>query len=468
MIYRITPSWLGNDDIFPVHSLHWVAVLEYSRILAEYVVDLRFDSLPVDVVDKAKLHFLDALGNILGAYEMPWSQMVIRLVKQMGGTPQSTVIGVGKKYPVALAALANGTMAHGIDADDSGARPSWAHPGSCIVPAALAAAEAEETSGEDLITAIVAGYDVGCRFDSAMYPGMRDRGFHATGVSGTIGAVAAVGKILGLTVDEMVNAFGLAGIQAAGLEEWLTTGDMSKRLHAGKAAMNGVLAGLLAREGYTGPASVFEGKYGLMATHADQYELGRLTEGLGTDYKILKCKFKPYACCHELCPPITMALELQKQHGIRIEDIEKIRIGLNHVTAENQLQMAETLLHAQNHPAVAVAIALVEGKVFMREFFDCYSDPRVVELGEKAEVYTDPEIDAVFPAKIGTRLEIVTKDNRYSLFEDDKQPIPPEFIKEKFTVLSSGLLSSDDASEVVRLVDYLEKLEDITALSSLL
>jgi len=399
---------------------------------------------------------------------MPWSQMVINIVKQMGGTPQSTVMGEKKKYPIALAALANGTMAHGIDADDSGARPSWAHPGSCIVPAAFAAAEAEGSSGEDLITAIVAGYEVGCRFDSAMYPGMRDRGFHATGVAGTIGALAAVGKILRLNVDEMVNAFGLAGIQAAGLEEWLTTGDMSKRLHAGKAAMNGVLAGLLAREGYTGPVSVFEGKYGLMATHADHYELGRLIEGLGTDYKILKCKFKPYACCHELCSPISMALEMQKKYGIKLDDIEKIRIGLNHVTAENQLKEAETPLHAQNHPAVAVAIALVEGKVFMREFFDSYSDPRVVELGKKAEVYTDAEIDSVFPSKIGTRLEIVTKDKSYSMFEDDKQPIAQEFIKEKFKVLSSCLLSSDEADEVIRLVDYLEKLEDITALSSLL
>ncbi len=351
--------------------------MEYSKILAEYVVNLNYDSLPDEVIEKAKLHFLDALGNILGAYEMPWSQMVINIVKQTGGAPQSTVMGEEKKYPVVMAALANGTMAHGIDADDSGARPSWAHPGSCIIPAAFATAEAEGSSGEELLTAIVAGYEVGCRFDSAMYPGMRDRGFHATGVAGTIGAVAAVGKILGLNLDEMVNAFGLAGIQAAGLEEWLTTGDMSKRLHAGKAAMNGVLAGLLAREGYTGPASVFEGKYGLMATHADHYDLGRLTEKLGEEYKILKCKFKPYACCHELCPPITMALEMQKKHGIKNEDIQKIRIGLNHVTAENQLKIAETPLHAQNHPAVAVAIALVEGKVFMREFFDCYSDPRV-------------------------------------------------------------------------------------------
>jgi len=440
--------------------------MQYSRIYAEYITNLQYSDLPPEVVEKAKMHFLDALGNILGAYEMPWSKMVIKLVTQMKGTPESTVMGEPDKYPMINAALANGTMAHGIDADDSGARPSWAHPGACIIPAAFAAAEAENVSGEELITAIVAGYEISCRVDSAVYPGLRNRGFHATGVIGTIGAVAAAGKVLGLNVEQMINAFGLAGIQAAGLEEWLTAGDMSKRLHAGKAAMNGLLAALLAREGYTGPATVFEGKYGLLNTHSEEYYPERLTEDLGTDYKLLKCKFKPYACCHELCPPIRMTMELKKKHGIKPEDVAKIRIGLNHITAENQLKVAETPLHAQNHPAVAVAIALVEDQVFMKEFFECYTDPRVVELGKKAEVYTDEGIDAIFPTKIGTRMEITTKDGEtYELFEEDKPPIPPEFIKEKFTVFASMTLPKNKVEAILSHVDKLETLSSLEGLS---
>ena len=440
--------------------------MQYSRIYAEYITNLQYSDLPPEVVEKAKMHFLDALGNILGAYEMPWSKMVIKLVTQMKGTPESTVMGEPDKYPMINAALANGTMAHGIDADDSGARPSWAHPGACIIPAAFAAAEAENVSGEELITAIVAGYEISCRVDSAVYPGLRNRGFHATGVIGTIGAVAAAGKVLGLNVEQMINAFGLAGIQAAGLEEWLTAGEMSKRLHAGKAAMNGLLAALLAREGYTGPATVFEGKYGLLNTHSEEYYPERLTEDLGTDYKLLKCKFKPYACCHELCPPIRMTMELKKKHGIKPEDVAKIRIGLNHITAENQLKVAETPLHAQNHPAVAVAIALVEDQVFMKEFFECYTDPRVVELGKKAEVYTDEGIDAIFPTKIGTRMEITTKDGEtYELFEEDKPPIPPEFIKEKFTVFASMTLPKNKVEAILSHVDKLETLSSLKGLS---
>lgn len=440
--------------------------MQYSKIYAEYITNLQYNDLPSEVVEKAKMHFLDALGNILGAHEMPWSKMVVKLVKQMKGTQESTVIGEPEKYPMINAALANGTMAHGIDADDSGARPSWAHPGACIIPAAFAAAEAENASGEELITALVAGYEISCRVDSAVYPGLRNRGFHATGVIGTIGAVAAAGKVLGLSEEQLINAFGLAGIQAAGLEEWLTTGDMSKRLHAGKAAMNGLLAALLAREGYTGPATVFEGKYGLLKTHSEEYYSERLTEGLGEDYKLLKCKFKPYACCHELCPPIRMTMELKEKHGIKPEDVEKIRIGLNHITAENQLKVAETPLHAQNHPAVAVAIALVEDQVFMKEFFECYTDPRVVELGKKAEVYTDDGIDAIFPTKIGTRMEITTKNGEiYELFEEDKPPIPSEFIKEKFTVFASMTLPTDKVEAILSHVDKLETLKSLDGLS---
>jgi 2-methylcitrate dehydratase PrpD len=443
-------------------------MVNYSRLLAKYVVSLRYEELNKDVVEKTKLHFLDSLGNILGAFNMPWSQIVNELVRQVGGAAQSTVMGVPGRYPALMAALANGTMAHGIDADDSGARPSWAHPGSCVIPAAYAIGEINNVSGKDLITAIVAGYEINCRVDSSLYPGLRDRGFHATGVVGTIGAAAAAGKILHLDEEQMVNTFGLAGIQSAGLDEWLTSGDMSKRLHAGKAAMNGTLAAMIAQKGYTGPSTVFEGKYGLHATHADSFELSRLTEGLGTDYKILECKFKPYACCHELCPPISLALQAQKEHGIKPEDIEKIRIGLNHITAENQLKVAETPLHAQNHAAVAVAIALVEGKAFMNEFFECYKDPRVVELGNKTEVYTDSEIDKVFPAKIGTRLEIITRDNYYHLFEDDKQPIPPSLIKEKFRALSSTQLKKEQADNIINRIAVLENLKNINHLSELL
>jgi 2-methylcitrate dehydratase PrpD len=162
-----------------------------------------------------------------------------------------------------------------------------------------------------------------------------------------------------------------------------------------------------------------------------------------------------------------MALELQEKHGIKSEDVEKIRIGLNHITAENQLKVAETPLHAQNHPAVAVAIALVEKKMFLREFFDCYDDPRVVELGQKTEVYTDPSIDEVFPTKIGTRVEIRTKDGTYEMFEEDKPPIPLSFIKEKFTAFATTPLPDDKVAKISELVELLDEVDELSVLTEL-
>ena len=205
-----------------------------------------------------------------------------------------------------------------------------------------------------------------------------------------------------------------------------------------------------------------------MATHTDGFEESRLVEGLGETYKLLECKFKPYACCHELCSPIRMALELKDKHGINPRDIKSIKIGLNHVTAENQLKEAETPLHAQNHPAVAVAIALTQGRVFMREFFECYSDPLVRELGRRTEVYTDPEIDRVFPTKIGTRLEITTSQGTFELFEEDKPPVSFDFVKEKFMSFATELLPEESAKEVLGLVERLENLQDLERLTSLL
>ena len=131
------------------------------------------------------------------------------------------------------------------------------------------------------------------------------------------------------------------------------------------------------------------------------------------------------------------------------------------------MKVAESPLHAQNHPAVAVAIALVEKKMFLREFFECYDDPMVVELGKKVEVYTDPVIDEVFPTKIGTRVEITTKEGTYEKYEEDKPLIPLNFIKEKFTVLAKYLLPEEKVVKIAEMVELLDDLEDLTRLVEL-
>ena len=438
---------------------------KYARVLAEFVVGLHYNDLEGAIIEKAKILLLDTIGVSLAAVDMPWSRIVIDTVKKLGGNKESTIIGDGSKTSSILAALANGTLAHGIDMDDS-IIPGWAHVGASAVPSVLAMAEASQSAGKDVITALVASYEIGCRLDAAGYPGLRQRGFHATGLAGTFGAAAAAGKLLGLNEDQMTNALALAGTQAAGLEEWLYTGDMSKRMHPGKAAMNGILAALLAQEGFTGPATVFEGKYGFFKTHAETYHIEKLTEGLGRDFRIMSCKIKPFACCHELSGPVRLALEMLKRYNIRPEEIEKITIGMNKTTAENDFKVAHTPLDAQNHPAVAVAIALVRGHVFFKEFFESYNDPTVILLGSKTDVYVDPEIDRAFPEKTGTRLTIKTRKQEFSLFEEDWPEMTEQFVKEKFIRLVNSHLSQTDVEKVTKNILRLEELGNIQELTA--
>ena len=433
---------------------------EYSRILAEFVTGLQYDDLKHDIIKKIKLHLLDTIGISIAAAAMPWSRMVIGTVKKMGGSPESTIIGDGAKTSPMLAALANGTLSHGSDMDDTSGS-GWAHTGASAVASALAMAEASQSSAKDLITALVVGYEIGGRVDAATFPELRQRGFHATGLAGTFGAAAAAAKILGLNGDQTVNALGLAGTQAAGLEQWIFSGDMSKRIHAGKAAMNGILSALWAQEGLTGPASVFEGKYGFLATHGGTNHIDRLTEQLGRRFEIMNCKIKPFACCHEIGGPIRLALELIKTHNLRPEEIVKIAIGTNRTTAENDLQTAHTPLDAQNHPAVATAIALAKGRLFFKEFFEDYNDPAVVMLGRKTEVYIDPAIDSAFPAKTGTRLTVTTGKQEYSLFEEDWPEITEQFIEEKFAALVSSQFNPEQTTTLITSTLQIEKLYHI-------
>jgi len=436
---------------------------EYSSILAEFVAGLQYDDLHKEVIKRAKVHLLDTIGVSLAAVHMPWSKSVIKTVKKLGGSKESTIIGDGAKTSSILAALANGTLSHGSDMDDTSGS-GWAHTGTSSVASALAMAEASQCSPKDLITALVIGYEVSGRVDAATFPGLRKRGFHATGLAGTFGAAAAAAKILGLNEVQMVNAFGLAGTQAAGLEEWIYTGDMSKRIHAGKAAMNGILSALLAQEGLTGPATVFEGKYGFFKTHSGMYFEDRLIEQLGKRFEIMNCKIKPFACCHELGGPIRLALEIHKKYKIKPEEIEKIAIGTNRTTAENDLKVARTPLDAQNHPAVATAIALVKGRIFFKEFFENYNDPTVALLGRKTDVYIDPEIDRAFPGKVGTRMTITTRKKDYTIFEEDWPKITEKFVEEKFARLASTHLRQEEITEVTNSILHIEKLENISEL----
>ena len=293
--------------------------------------------------------------------------MVLSLVKRMGGNPEASVIASKLKVPALNAALANGCMGHMAEIDDYH-RFSTLHPAAPIIPAALASAEAEQADGKRLLEAVVAGYEVAIRIGEAVNPS-HYKFWHTTGTCGTFGAAMAAGKIFQLNAKQMLDALGNAGTQASGLWEFASDAAMSKHLHPAKAAFNGLLAALLAREGFTGATRILEGERGFCRAASESFDLKRLTAGLGRRFKICEVSFKPYASCRHTHPAIEAALTLKAKYGLTARDVVKVRVG----TFSTALKIAgnpkpKTPFAAKFSIQYCVAAALVYGRVWLEEF----------------------------------------------------------------------------------------------------
>lgn len=230
--------------------------------LASFAAGLTFDAVPAAVVESVRLRVLDVLGIALAASREGWAPSVLATVEAATGRGDSTVIGSKLTTAAPFAILANGTLAHGLDFDDTHAR-SITHASAVIVPTVLALGEAHGLDGRRVVTAAVAGYEAIARLGMAAPGAFHARGWHATGVCGTLAAALVAGRCLGLDAGRLVAALGVAGSFASGLLEFLEDGSWVKRLHPGWAGHAGAMAAALARGGFTGPATVLEGRFGL-------------------------------------------------------------------------------------------------------------------------------------------------------------------------------------------------------------
>ena len=232
-------------------------------------------------------------------------------------------------HQCAVAALVNGTTGHAVEMDDDH-RTSVLHPAVAVVPAALAAAELKQAGGAEVIEGVVAGYEAMTRIGDAFLGTQYYEGFHPTGTCGVFGAAAAAGSILGLSTDQLIAAFGIAGTQAAGLEEWKADGSWIKRLHPGKAAESGLLAVLLAQSGYTGPATILEGENGFLKAFSFErkWDVNKILDGLGTEYRGYGTSFKPYAGCRFFHQVIDATLDLVREHKIDAPSVDEVVVRI--------------------------------------------------------------------------------------------------------------------------------------------
>ena len=448
----------------------------YSQAIARFVCGLQLDNVPQGVVDKAKLVFLDTLGIALASSTMDFGRMVTRVAQQLGGSPSSRLIGSPAKVTAANAVLANGTLAHGLDYDDT-LEEAIVHTGCCAGITALAVGEELRASGKAVLEAAIAGTEVMCKVGLVAPGKFHARGFHPTALCSTFGAAAAAGKLQGLDAAQWSDAFGLCGSQSSGIIEYLADGTWTKRLHPGWSAHGGVIAAMLAWEGFRGPATVFEGTHGFYRAFggANEYPFQKLNE-LGRLWEIPKLTFKSYPCGSISHPYMDCALTLRQRYAIAPEQVAEIICR----TAEGPVhRLWEPLEQKQRPPTsyaakfslpFSIAVMLMRGKAGLEEFSDqAIRDAEILNLARKVRYELDSTID--YPRHFSGHVKIKLTDG--TLLEENQphprggfeSPLRPEEIEAKFRANGRLVLTEEKLDLIVESVKRLEQLPSITTLT---
>ena len=399
-------------------SMETQTSLPASQLLAKAMATARPADLPPQVIEDTCRAILDWLGSALAGALEPPARMAQQVVAGLGASDEATVFAAGRAA-AAGAALANGVGSHILELDDLH-KGSTMHAAAPIIPAALAVAERERAAGRAFVLAVALGYEAALRIGEAVNPS-HYRFWHPTGTAATFGAAVAAGSLLRLTSAQMLDALGSAGTQAAGLWEFNADGAMSKHLHPGKAAFNGVLAADLARLGFTGATRILEGERGFFRATTATYDATRVTDGLGVRWKIGENCYKLYSCCGHTHTAIDTALDLRAQQGWAgheaLEQIVAIEIttygpGYEIVREPNP----RTPYQAKFSIAYCVAAALLEGWVGLEQFVperfgpEGVREPGLAALLARTQVTVSQELTAMYPTAWPARLTLRLSD----------------------------------------------------------
>lgn len=411
--------------------------------------------IPHDVLDLAQLALLDLVGVTYAGAQLGVAKAVATHVTTAGGRPEARVLVTQSRVPATQAAFANGVAAHALDMDD-GHRMAAAHPAVAVIPAALAGGEREGATGDELLRAIVLGYEVFVRVAIAINPGHLRRGFHTTSTVGPFGAATAVASLMGLDQRTFADALGLAGLSGAGLLEVLRSGAVAKPIQTARASSAGVLAAELAAAGVEGPRSIFEGEAGFLAAMAGDIDRSGLTAGLGSEWAIRGTYFKGYAACRHTHAVIDGALQLREE-GLRDAEVRAVRVR-TYAVAHGMCGSAGIPRGEQEAKfsiPYTFALALVHGHAGQSGFTPpSLADPRVRELIQKTTVSVDPEFEAAYPDRRGAMVEVDLADSstrvaRVPLARGEPEtPFERREIIAKFTGNVSGVLTPQQARDL--------------------
>jgi 2-methylcitrate dehydratase PrpD len=448
--------------------------LNITEPLSNYIVSQRVAELPEAVRERARTHILDTLGAMVSGSALKPGKVAIDFVRGQGGPQEATIVASNLRSSAILAALANAMTAHADETDDAHF-PTVTHPGSVILPAAMAMAEIGHRSGRDLLAAVVLGYDVMCRINKAFDRGwMGKRGLHAGSLCAIFGAAAAASRLLGASAQQVRHALALAASQASGVNTWRQDPEhIDKALcFSGAPARNGVTAALMAQAGFTGTATVFEGEENFFKAFSEDSHPDEVIKELGSRYEILDTSIKKYPAGQPIQATLEGYFTLIKQHGLEPRRIQKIVVRLPDTQART--------INDRHMPDVncqyMLAVAMLDGKIDFQNShdFERMHEPQVLELKKKVELVADAELTRIFPAVRNAIVEITTADGGQFKTLVDRMPGAPynplsaQELQEKFFSLSVPVLGEQPSQAIAATVRSLEDLSDVAALTQLL
>jgi 2-methylcitrate dehydratase PrpD len=449
-----------------------------TATLAGYVAALKFDDIPPEVLERAKVLTLDFLGSAIRARcEAESTPSVLKMLGalKLDASGEATVFGDSRTWTPAVAALLNGAMGHSLDFDDTHADSSL-HPSAPVVPAAFAVGEMVGASGREVLTAIVAGYEVCCRLGNALDPTSHyARGFHPTATAGTYGAAAAAAKLFGLNEQQIVSALGVSGSQAAGSLQFLVNGGWNKRYQVGAAAMNGVIAATLAKNDFIGATESIEGKHGLLVGYTDTPHHDKAVAGLGASYETMKIGVKPYPSCRYTHAAIDAIIALRREHNLASGQIKRVEIGLHRngitLTGDAATKRHPTsIVGGQFSMFFTGALALDQGR-FGWDDYNRLGDAAINALADKFDVVQDDRLEIGRTHPFGARVAITTENGVHERLHDDPSGEPTLFpsaqaMSEKFLTLARPVLNSG-ADRFANAILSLERFDRVSQATEL-
>ncbi len=454
-----------------------------TRAVVDFVAGARIADFPAEAVRIGKRCVIDGIAVMLAGSVQPAARKVAGLATAHGGTAEATAFGAApSRTTAALAALVNGTAGHALDWDDTQLATSadrifglLTHPTMPPLVAALAVGEREGVSGRAFLEAFLTGFEVECKISEAISPAHYKQGFHSSGTVGTFGAAIAAAKLLGLDREALEHAIAIAASSASGVR--VNFGSMTKPLHVGRAAQNGIVAAELAAAGFTGGRDALDPPWGFFRafSHGEGFDEDRIVGVLGDPHTIVApgVSIKPYPCGVLGHPTMDAMRRLVIGNDVSADDIVAVRVRAgSNILNPLRYDIATNELEAKFCPAFMVSAIALRRKAGVAEFNDEFvRSPPVQDLMKKVERVLDPEIEAQGWEKIRSTVEVDLVDGRTLTEPADERyrggpdlPFTREELLEKFTDCAGLLFQADG---IARLHEVLESLEELPAIGTL-